>query len=99
MIGWLKWAVSKNYYLTWNSYLDLQNAYSAAEMVDNKHRWEKYYQYKQSQLNRMWVQRADPDEKSSLLLKTAWLDDCTNSYKARKKKKKYHLQLSVRFLL
>lgn len=57
-------------------------------MVGNKHRSEIYYEYRQSQQNRMWVQRADPDEKSSLVLKTAWLDDSTNSYKVRKNEKK-----------
>lgn len=57
-------------------------------MVDNKHRSEKYYEYRQSQQNRMWVQRADPDEKSRLVLETAWLDDCTYSFKVRKKWRK-----------
>lgn len=84
MISWLKWAVSKNYYLIWNCYLDLQNAYSVAEM-DNKHRSEKHYKYRQSQQNGMWVLRANPDEKSSLVFKTDWLDGCTNSYKVRRK--------------
>lgn len=54
-------------------------------MVDNKHRSEKYYEYRQWQQNRMGAQRADPDEKSSLVLKTVWLDDYTNSHKVIKK--------------
>lgn len=53
-------------------------------MVDNKHRSEKYYEYRQWQQNRMGAQRADPDEKSSLVLKTVWLDDYTNSHKVIK---------------
>lgn len=36
----------------------------------------------------MRAQRADPDEKSSLVLKTAWLDDYINSYKVRKNENK-----------
>lgn len=76
----LKWTVSENNCLILNCYLDLKNAYSVAETVDNKDGSGKYCEHRQ---NRLCIQRADPDEKSSLDLKSAWL----YNWSSRKSKK------------
>lgn len=66
-------------------------------MANHKDGSEKYCEYRQLQQNRLWVQRADPDKKSSLVLKTTSLDNWTNSYKVRKNNKM--LKLFLKFLL
>lgn len=78
MITSLKWTVSENNCLILNCYLDLKNAYSVAETVDNRDGSGKYFEHRQSQQNILCIQRADPNEKSSLDSKSAWLYNWSN---------------------